>query len=140
MCLKKIRGTVSDEKPLATALSVGTTEFSAEVVPQSRPLLAGIARLPTGGRGLTGMPPGSIRGADARPIGLGKALGHLVGRVHLLGPRRLDRHRRSSQADQGEQPQQAADEQSDGPRDCGVRDLEEHEDENKSKWKFFRNH
>ena len=128
MCLKKIRGTVSDEKPLATALSVGTTEFSAEVVPQSRPLLAGIARLPTGGRGLTGMPPGSIRGADARPIGLGKALGHLVGRGHLLGPRRRGRHYRSSQADQGEQSQQAADEESDGPRDYGVRDPEKHED------------
>ena len=106
--LKKIRGAVSDQKPLATALSVGATEVSAEGVPQSRPLLAGIARLPARGRGLKGMPTRLIRGADARPIGLGEALGHLVGRGQLLGPCRRGGHRRSSKADDGEQQEEAA--------------------------------
>ena len=102
--LKKIRGTVSDQKPLATALSVGATEVSAEGAPPSRPLLAGIARLPAGGRGLKGVPPRLIRGADARPSGLGEARGHLVGRGRLLGPCRRGRQRRSGCTRVGRNP------------------------------------
>ena len=57
------------------------------------PLLARIASLPTGGGGLERVPPRLICGADARPVGLGQALGHLVGRGELL-----DLHRRRCRA------------------------------------------
>jgi len=124
--LKKIRGTVSDQKPLATALSVGATEVSAEGVPQSRPLLAGIARLPAVSRGLKGVPPRPIRGADARPIGLSEALGHLVGRGQRLGPRRRGRHHRSRKADEGEQQEHPADGQSVGLSEFRSRGLQKH--------------
>ena len=47
-----------------------------------------IARLPASGGGLKGMAPRLVGRADARPVGLGQTLGHLVGRDELLGLRR----------------------------------------------------
>ena len=75
------------EAPLPAAV-LGRGEEAA-FVKLGGPLLARIARLPAGRGGLESMAPGLVGGADARPVGLGQALGHLVRAGERLGLARL---------------------------------------------------